>query len=81
MPEAIKIRAIFVQAHSGTSKAGKPFHMLTLSNGIRSATSFLDAPINVEGLKEGDEVDVTITADINSRNEWDVKPVEIARAS
>jgi len=78
MQEKIVIKAIFVSSFSG-EKNGKKYNVLSLSNGLRTATAFLDEPIETEGLKEGDEVEVEMTATINFKNSWDIKPIRIEK--
>jgi len=77
MSDTLTLVAKFVSYKSGENKKGNSYHILTLSNGIRSAASFLEKPLDVDGLKEGDEVEVELTATINYNNQWDIKPVSL----
>jgi len=64
---------IFVSFFDGTSKKGNPVKVLTLSDGLRSVSSFMPPKYeHDEELVEGDEVDVEIEVGINFRSEFDV---------
>jgi len=78
--ETTKIRAIFVSYNQG-EKNGKPYFILTLSNGLRAASAFLDESLDVRDLREGDEVEVEMSATINYKNAWDIKPISIEKVS
>lgn len=71
-----KINAVYMGAVSG-EKNGRKYNLLQLSDGRRTATSFLNEALDTTGLKEGDEVEVTFTLEIGNRNEWTIVPVKI----
>jgi len=80
MHETVSISAKFVDYKSGKSKKGTDYHILTLSDGLRSASSFLKEPIDTHGCVEGDDVTVEFTVGIDYNNRWDVQVVSLERA-
>jgi len=66
----------FVDYKQG-EKDGRKYYLLTLSNGIRSATTFPKTPIDASSLKEGDDVRVTFNIEIDYNNRFVAQPVDI----
>jgi len=71
---------IFVGAHSGTSKKnGRPYNIITLSNGMRAGVINNPNNIDTSGLEEGDQVLAEFDVDLNFLNEWTIKLVSLKR--
>jgi len=76
--QRITSELVFVSYREGTKKDGTKYYMLSLSDGMRTATSFLNGPLeNTENLKEGDQVEVTFTVAVSYVNKWDIRPISI----
>jgi len=63
----------FVSYYAGKSEAGRPFYTITLSDGTRSASVFLQEPIQADDLKEGDAVICHFSVSINRKNQFEVE--------
>ena len=67
-------KMLFVSYFAGTSKKGNEIKILTLSDGLRSATVFVDKNFVIDSeIEEGDEVNVEMEVGISNRNELDVQ--------
>jgi len=73
----IKFNARFVDYYAGTSKADKPFYVVTISDGLRSASCFMDAPLSIKSIEEGDEVEVTAELQFTKQNSISVRVTSV----
>jgi len=72
---------IFVSANAGTSsKTGRPYNIITLSNGLRAGVVNNPNGVDTTGMKEGDTVLAKFEVDLNYSNEWTVKLVGLELA-
>lgn len=74
-------KLIFVSANSGTSqKSGRPYNIITLSNGIRAGVVNNPNNLHTDDFDEGDEVIAGFDVDLNYNNEWTLKLVSLEPA-
>jgi len=71
---------VFVSTIKGTSKGGRDYDLVSLSNGLRTGTLGNENHLDFSKYKEGDEIVVKFDLSLNYKNEFVLVPVSVEKA-